>query len=93
MEVKIKNYPIISEFLDLYSESKDREVAIRQAKDAYENYGIDYDDFVEYFTECIRRCKPLVIVTHVLNGEYVHGTNVLTAEAVECSNGQDKFSV
>lgn len=95
-KVGIKNYPIISEFPDLYAESKDREIAIRQAKNTYENYGIDYDDFVEYFAECIRRCKPLVIVTHDLNGEYGHGAHILTAEAVidavECSNDQDKFS-
>ena len=95
-KVGIKNYPIISEFPDLYAESKDRETAIRQAKKVYENYGINYDDFAEYFTECIRRCKPLVIVTHDLNGEYGHGVHALTAEAVinaiECSNDQEKFS-
>lgn len=94
-KVGITNYPIISEFPDLYAESKNPKTALSQAKNAYENYGISYNQFVEYFTECIRRCKPLVVVTHDLNGEYGHGVHTLTAcaitDAIECSNNPNSF--
>lgn len=80
--VGVRNYPIISEFPDLYAASKDREVAFAQASAVYENAGIRFDDFVEYITECLRRCKPLAVVSHDVNGEYGHGTHVLCAAAL-----------
>jgi len=81
-KVGIRNYPILSEFPDLYAESKDRETALKQAIAVFEGAGFSYDDFVGYLTECLRRCKPLVVVSHDLDGEYGHGTHVLCAKAL-----------
>lgn len=80
--VGVRYYPIISDFPDLYAESKDRDTAFAQATKVFAGVGVTYDDFISYITECIRRCKPLVIVSHDLNGEYGHGTHVLCASAL-----------
>lgn len=81
-KVGVRNYPVMSEFPDLYAESKDREVAFAQACAVYESVGITYDDFTAYITECLRRFKPLVVVSHDLDGEYGHGTHVLCSKAL-----------
>ena len=80
--VGVRHYPIIPEFPDLYSESKDRAEALKRAKNVYQNAGYGYEDFVGYLTACIRRCRPLVVVSHDLSGEYGHGTHVLCADAL-----------
>jgi len=80
--VGVRHYPIISRFPDLYAESKDRAQALRQAVSVFQNAGCSYEDFVGYITECIRRCKPLVVVSHDLSGEYGHGAHVLCADAL-----------
>lgn len=80
--VGVRNYPVMSEFPDLYAESKDRETAFAQSAAVYENAGYTYDDFVSYITECFRRFKPLVVVSHDLDGEYGHGTHVVCARAI-----------
>ena len=41
------------------------------------------DRFAEFQTEMIRRFKPLVVVTQAEDGEYGHGTHILTALSVE----------
>lgn len=80
--VGVRNYPVMSDFPDLYAKSKDRNLAFSEAEKVYEKTGISYDDFVEYMTDCIRRFKPYVVVSHDLNGEYGHGTHVLAAKAL-----------
>lgn len=80
--VGVRNYPIMSDFPDLYSESKDRATAFSAAQKVYESAGVTYEDFVGYITECIRRFEPLVVVSHDLNGEYGHGTHVYAAAAL-----------
>jgi len=80
--VGVRNYPIISEFPDLYAESKDRDTAFAKAEAVFKSQGVTYDDFVRYITECIRRCKPLVVVSHDLDGEYGHGAHVFTVAAL-----------
>lgn len=80
--VGVRNYPVISEFPDLYAESKDRDVAYKQAEKLFKAVGITYDDFVAYATECLRRFKPLVVVSHDLNGEYGHGSHIFCASAL-----------
>lgn len=80
--VGVRNYPIISEFPDLYSESKNRQTALDRALSVYGSVGAEYEDFVSYLAECIRRCRPLVVVSHDLDGEYGHGTHVLCADAL-----------
>lgn len=94
--VGVRNYPVMSDFPDLYAESKDREVAFQQASNVYASVGITYDDFVSYVTECLRRFKPLVVVSHDLNGEYGHGTHVLCAsaltEAIGYASDENKYT-
>ena len=80
--VGVRNCPVMSDFPDLYSESKDRGTAFSSAQAVYEKAGFTYEDFVGYITECIRRFKPLVVVSHDLNGEYGHGTHVYAAAAL-----------
>ena len=80
--VGVRNYPVMSDFPDLYAESKDRDTAFAQATAVYENAGYTYDDFVAYITTCFRRFKPLVVVSHDLDGEYGHGTHVVCAKAI-----------
>ena len=85
--VGVRNYPVMSDFPDVYSESKDRATAFKAAEKAFANAGVTYDDFCGYITECIRRFKPLVVVSHDLNGEYGHGTHVFCAAALTESIG------
>lgn len=80
--VGVRNYPIISDFPDLYSQSKNRAEALSRAKQVYSRAGNEYEDFVSYLAACIRRCRPLVVVSHDLDGEYGHGTHVLCADAL-----------
>lgn len=80
--VGVKYYPIMSDFPDLYAESKNRDTAFSQATKVYESVGIAYTDFLSYIIECLRRCKPLVVVSHDLDGEYGHGTHVVCAKAI-----------
>ncbi len=72
----VRNYPIIAEFPDLYSES------LEGALDAYKYYaGYTADDFNDFVYELIQETRPLVVVTHDLKGEYGHGTHILCANA------------
>lgn len=93
--VGVKNYPVMSDFPDLYAESKDRETAFKQAEAVFESAGVTYDDFVSYITECLRRFKPLAVVSHDLDGEYGHGTHVLASaaltEAVTCAADEAQY--
>ena len=93
--VGVKHYPVMSDFPDLYAQSKDRAVAFSQAEKVFEAAGVTYDDFVGYMTECIRRFKPSVVVSHDLDGEYGHGTHVLAAaaltEAIQYTSDASKY--
>lgn len=93
--VGVRNYPIMPEFPDLYAESKNREVALNQALKVYSSAGVAYEDFLEYITECLRRFKPLVVVTHDLDGEYGHGGHVVYAqvltEAIHIAADETRF--
>lgn len=80
--VGVRNYPILSDFPDLYAESKNRAEALERAKQVYSRVGNEYEDFVSYLVSCIRRCRPLVVVGHDLDGEYGHGAHVLCADAL-----------
>ena len=93
--VGIRNYPVMSHFPDLYAESKDRATAFKQAEAVFGKQGITYDDFIAYITECLRRFKPLVVVSHDLDGEYGHGIHVLVSsaltEAIEYAAEESKY--
>ncbi len=74
--VGVRNYPVMTDFPDLYSESEE------QAVSAFSYYGIEYEDYIGYITDIIRRFKPLVVVSHDLNGEYGHGTHIMCAKSL-----------
>ncbi len=80
--VGIRNYPVMSDIPDIYAESKDRDTAYKQAIANFGAVGVTFDDFKSYITECIRRFKPQVLVSHDLNGEYGHGAHVLVSTAI-----------
>lgn len=74
--VGVKNYPVISEFPDLYSESLDSAIS------AFKSQGYTYEDFTDYIVENIRRFKPQVLITHDIKGEYGHGTHIYCTDVV-----------
>lgn len=74
--VGVRNYPVMSEFPDLYSES------FEGAKAAFGAAGYTYDDFKGYISDCLNRFEPLVVVSHDLKGEYGHGTHIFCANAL-----------
>ena len=74
-EVGVTAYPLIGPFPDIYSESYDGAIQV------YEWAGYSYEDFQEFVVMILRRFKPLVAVTHDVNGEYGHGTHLLCCAA------------
>ncbi len=81
--VGVRNYPVMSEFPDLYAQSKNPKIALADAVRVYENAGITYEDVKRYLVTCIRRFQPQVVISHDFNGEYGHGTHVLCATALQ----------
>ena len=74
--VGVRNYPVISAFPDLFSES------LEEALRVYKNRGFTEEDFIAFCVSNIRRFKPHVAVGHDVNGEYGHGTHMLSAAAL-----------
>lgn len=68
----IKNYPYNGEFHDYYADNLNQ---------AIKRYG--EDNAIKFVVEIIRKFKPQVIVAQDENGEYGHGTHMLTAYAVK----------
>ena len=91
----IRNYPHISEFPDIYAEGKDREAVLGKILANFAPYGYDYEDFLGYSVEMLRRFKPLVVVDHDLNGEYGHGAHVLNTatmcDAIELADDPSSY--
>lgn len=85
--VGVTHYPVMSDFPDLYSES------LEGAISAFNSVGVTEEDYSAYITECIRRFKPLVVVSHDINGEYGHGTHIYCTktlrDALEISHNPD----
>ncbi len=77
-ESGIRNYPIVPEFPDIYSDS------LEHAKTVYSE-----EDVLDYTLGLIDTFKPQVIVGHDIDGEYGHGAHILNAhlllKAVEVS--------
>ncbi|MBP5185371.1 MAG: PIG-L family deacetylase [Lachnospiraceae bacterium] len=63
-------YPILGSFPDAYSTTLDGALKT-----------ISLDDGILFITQCIRRCKPQVVLTHDINGEYGHGQHMLVSKA------------
>jgi len=74
--VGITHYPVMTDFPDVYSESREGAIS------AFASVGVSFEDYISYITETLRRFRPLVVVSHDLEGEYGHGTHILCAEAL-----------
>ncbi len=59
-------YPVISEFVDYYSDN------LEHAKSLY-----NVEDVFAYEVGLLRRFKPEVVIGHDVNGEYGHGVHML----------------
>ena len=74
--VGVRHYPVISDFPDLYSESLDGAIS------AFASRGFSFEDFCRYITDCLRRFRPQVVISHDVAGEYGHGTHILCTAAL-----------
>lgn len=68
----VKYYPVDMGFDDIYCEN------LNQAMNIF-----DYDMALEKTVELLRRFKPQVTVAQDFNGEYGHGTHMLTAKLMQ----------
>lgn len=71
----LKTYPDIGPYPDLYSDS------LESALNYYESSGFSYDSMVEYQRSLIEKYRPLVAVLHDFDGEYGHGTHMLSVKS------------
>ncbi len=83
--VGVRNYPVISEFIDKYCAN------LAQAQSYYPE-----EEVLEFLVENIRRFKPEVIIGHDLDGEYGHGAHILNAkvlseQALTAANDSKQF--
>ena len=69
-------YPLISEFVDAYSESA------KGAEDQLAYDGFSREDVLLYQTRLLRQYRPQVVVGHDLKGEYGHGQHMYNAETL-----------
>lgn len=87
--VGVRNYPVISDFLDQYSETYEWALSNLKA------HGYTEDDVIAYQTMLLRRFKPLVAIGHDLEGEYGHGQHMLNAstltKAVELAADENAY--
>jgi len=74
--VGVRNYPVISEYPDEYSETYEG------ALSNLNRHGFTEDDVIAYQTMLLRRFKPLVVIGHDLEGEYGHGQHKLNASTL-----------
>ena len=70
--IGVRNYPVDAPFEDIYAETLD------YAQEVY-----DQDAVTAFFTEQVRRFKPLVVVCQDFAGEYGHGGHQVLALAVQ----------
>ena len=83
----LRNYPVMGEFKDKFT---------RSLEDAYALWGTqEAQDFV---TDVIKACRPEVMVTHDVRGEYGHGAHRLCADAAQvcvgaAAQGQNPWQV
>ncbi|NLL93125.1 MAG: PIG-L family deacetylase [Clostridiales bacterium] len=80
----VKNYPYTADFDDIYADN------LEEAKQIF-----GYEKTLDFVVEMIRKFKPQVAVAQDENGEYGHGTHMLTAaamkEAVQISMDSSKY--
>lgn len=88
--VGVRNYPVIGEAPDQWSESLEEGLA------NFTDRGFSEDKLIEFQVEMIRRFKPLVIVGHDIKGEYSHGQHIVNThtlrQALEISNDVSQYT-
>ena len=81
----VRNYPVNADFPDQYADN------LEAAKKLF-----GYEETLSFVVEQIRRFKPQICVAQDTNGEYGHGTHMLTSaamqEAVTISMDGSKYS-
>ena len=80
--VGVKHYPYMSEFPDAYAEGKTKAEAVQNILSTFNYYGYHMDDFRQFAVEVLRKFKPLVVVTHDLDGEYGHPAHIICADVM-----------
>lgn len=87
--VGVDNYPVFGTFPDFRID----DLGITAEK--YHNRGLPREIFLNFVVEKLRRFRPMVAVTHDVNGEYGHGMHRLYAdllmEAVTLSQDETAF--
>lgn len=68
----VRNYPVNGDFPDEYADD------LEAAKRLY-----NYDKTLEFVVAQIRRFKPQICIAQDTNGEYGHGTHMLTSAAMQ----------
>lgn len=68
----VRNYPVNGDFPDEYADN------LEAAKKLY-----DYDKTLSFVVSQIRRFKPQICIAQDTNGEYGHGTHMLTSAAMQ----------
>ena len=74
--VGLRRYPVFGPFADHYCRSREKAYAL------YQEDGVTERDLAAFITEQLRRFRPLVVVSHDVNGEYGHGQHMTCADAV-----------
>ena len=70
----VTNYPVFGPYNDKLSAS------LEEAYDHMEKYGVSQAELTGFVVEQLRRFRPLVAVTHDVEGEYGHGQHMLFAD-------------
>ena len=72
----VKNYPMIGHFPDKYQLT---------LKGMYEQKGWSRESVYRFVAEAYRACRPDVVVTQDVNGEYGHGAHRAAADAAQAA--------
>lgn len=87
--VGVRQYPIFGDFGDYYS------TRLNDAINSYTYQGVSQETLLDYAVTLLRRFRPLVAVSHDLQGEYGHGAHMLCAQlltqAAEISHDENTF--
>lgn len=87
--VGVRNYPVIGDAPDAWSESLGEGLA------NFADSGFSEDELIGFQVEMLRRFKPLIVVGHDEKGEYSHGQHIVNThtlkKALEISNDAAQY--
>lgn len=87
--VGVRNYPVIGDAPDAWSESLSEGLA------NFADSGFSEEKLIAFQVEMLRRFKPLIVVGHDEKGEYSHGQHIVNThtlkEALNVSNDATKY--